>query len=657
MSADALQVHLMMGRAGRPRPYRHFLIVALGLILIACQGNEARSGSVRLVDAWQKRHGPSSERPFLTLRSLTRSGIPLYRAGRPERFELRVPQAAHLTGILGIGLEGAGEIQESVHVELVVSSCGPPGEPGGAEFIARIEFDGVGWHPIDFDLSDFAGRELDLCMGASATAPASLLLADARVATPGDVAWPPNRPNLLVITVDTTRGDHLGSAGYDRDTSPFLDALAAEGEQYLNALTNSSWTLPTHASLFTGRHPREHGARSHVLGSHSLLWNFFGLPMQELTVAEQLSAVGYRTGAFVAGTMVSAEFGFAQGFDLYDQPRTREPDSSLEAEVFTERSGEEVTDLALEWIEDRRRPFFLFLNYFDPHWPYVPPADLADRWVDAGDPAIDIEGYPAIWREVMTGQRALSQGERRTMVALYDAEIRAMDRAIGRLLAGLRAGGDYEDTMIVVVSDHGEAFGEHTTLDHGVTLYEEQLKAVLIVKYPGADPAYPAGHRFDHRVDLIDLHATIQREMGLVSGSDHSAATEEDAEKPMGIASYGLHKKRRVHFAELNRNLWMMGSYGPRFDRDLEATYRDQYKLIRTDRGVVELYDLDSDPGETRDLAASEPEIVLELEAELDAFGEAVPWQSQRGDGVSLSPGLAEQLEALGYGRRGRSAD
>jgi arylsulfatase A-like enzyme len=588
--------------------------------------------------------------------NVTRQGIPFRSDGSSEQFRLRVPRSAKFEALLGVAeIDDGMNREEPVNIEFLVSICTESGEPNTDSPIERIEFEGPGWHPVHFGLEAYSGTEIELCVTAQSSSEVSMILADGHVGTPKPAGTKSKRPNLLLITLDTTRADHLGSSGYERDTSPHLDRLASEGEQYLNAVTNSSWTLPSHASLFTGKHPREHGARSHILGTHSLMWSFFGLPLDELTLAERLSLLGYRTGAVVAGSMLSVDFGFSQGFDYYNQLRNSQTASSLEANAFGERTGQEVTDLALEWLDDSRRPFFLFLNYFDPHWPFTPPEALAGTWSDGDAAALSNDDYRSIWRDVMTEKRALSESERKTMVDLYDAEILAMDGAIGRLLDALKASDDYDETMIVVVSDHGEAFGEHRTVDHGVSLYEEQLRAVLIVKYPKMGGRYPPGQRFDHRVDLLDTHATMLRELGLAIGPDGPVASPPKRQ-PHGIAAYGLHKKRLIHFAELNRNPWIAGTYGKRFDRDLEAVYRGRFKLIRSDRGVVELYDLQSDPYERNNLAATEVETVRELEGELDAWAEVSPWQYNTGKPVPLSPALSDQLKALGYATGGRSA-
>jgi len=645
-----------MKRSDVDRNILRILQVSFFAFLVACSNPEARDGTVRLADVWLAPPGVSARLESLTSDNVTRLGIPIPLDESSERFRLHVPRSAEFDSLLGVAVvdEGVNE-DEPVKIDFLVSICTESGEPDSDSPMARLVFEGPGWHPVHFGLDAYSGTEIELCVTAQSSSEVSVILADGHVTTPKPSGMKSERPNLLLITLDTTRADHLGSSGYERDTSPSLDLLASEGEQYLNAVTNSSWTLPSHASLFTGKHPREHGARSHILGTHSLMWNFFGLPPGELTLAERLLLLGYRTGAVVAGTMVSAEFGFSQGFDYYDQPRNSLTASSLEAKVFGDRSGEEVTDLALEWLDDSRRPFFLFLNYFDPHWPFTPPDALAGIWSDGDAAEISNDDYDLIWRDVMTDKRDLSESERQAMVALYDAEILAMDRAIGRLLDALKASDDYDQTMIVVVSDHGESFGEHRTVDHGVSLYEEQLRAALIVKYPKMDGRYPPGQRFDHRVDLLDTHATILRELGLATGPDGPVDVPPELQA-RGIPAHGLHRKRLVHFAELNRNPWASGTYGKRFDRDLEAVYRGRFKLIRSDRGVVELYDLEIDPQERNDLATTEIEIVRELEDELDAWGEASPWQYSAGNPVPLSPELSDQLRALGYGTGGRSA-
>jgi arylsulfatase A-like enzyme len=620
-----------------------WLLLALG----GCA--EPPSDFLRLADLWLEQQGrEAGALRTVPIGGISRMAIPIG-IGDEVRIRLVVPRDARLDATLGVGpRDGDAGAARAARLEVAVCGAGQ----GGRTVVGEARANASAWTPLSLGLGAYAGDDLVLCFstraegGAGPDAGAVLWLANATLGAPDARRWPPAQPNLLLITLDTTRGDHLSSAGYPRETTPHLDRLAADGEQYLNAIVNAPWTLPSHASLFTGLHPREHGARSDPAGDHALVWRFFGLDTAKLTLAEQLWTLGYRTGAVVAGPMVGAEFGFAQGFESYDQPRTGPPAASESAERWSTRRGEEVTDRALAWLGDDVRPFFLFLNYFDPHWPYEPPPDPSPSWVGSDAAPVGRTEHARIWSEVLGDRRDLTEAERRAMVDRYDAEILAMDRAIGRLLEALRARGDYGSTLIAVVSDHGEAFGEHRMLDHGGSLHEHQLRAALLVKYPDGQMQGRTGGRIEHRVDLLDLHSTLLRELGLLAGSELRARR---GALPSRLDSYGLHRARTHHFAEVRRNPWFAAAYGARFDRDLEAVYQGRWKLVRDDRGGRWLFDLESDPDEERNLAEREPERSARLAAALDGWARSAAPAPAGGEAVPLSPDLIQRLEDLGY--------
>ncbi len=628
------------------------LVVLAGLS--AC--GEPQPGFHRLADLWIGQNGRENTVPAqATIKNITRTAIPIA-VGGEVRIRVEIPADAELRAQLAV--VSRPETEESREFTLEASVCDPrvTGVAGAAPRIRIGEGSAsIGsWTPVRFDLGDFAGAGATLCFtarrGDGGEPPAAnesvLWLANATLATRGLERWPSKQPNLLVITLDTTRGDHLSGAGYPRPTSPNLDRLARHGEQFLDAVANSPWTLPSHGSLFTGLHPREHGARFDPDGEHDWLWKFFGLAPELFTLAEQLWTLGYRTGAVVAGPMVSAEFGFAQGFDYYDEPPYSRAERSGQSGSLPQRDAEEVTDRALAWLAGDDRPFLLFLNYFDPHRPYEPPDDLAGRWAQPGTRPMAPDEYTRIWGEVIGGHRDLRDSERRAMIDNYDAEILAMDRSIGRLLDGLEQRDLYESTMIVVVSDHGESFGEHRLLDHGHSLYQHQLRTALIIKYPQHASGDRRARRYEHRVDLLDVHATMLREMGLLSGTKRRGI-HPVAETRFG--SYGVHKRRPYHFAELRENTWFTAAYGTRFARNLDAVFHGDWKLIRDDKGNRWLFDLAEDPLEQKNLAAATPAVADGLDRALDSWARSHERVKSDDVPLDLSPDLIERLQELGY--------
>lgn len=251
-------------------------------------------------------------------------------------------------------------------------------------------------------------------------------------------------PSVVLVTLDTTRVDHLSAYGYERETTPNLDAFAQQAVRYRHAWSTSSWTLPAHASLFTGLYPSRHGAHyseqgdaalSEVLNIPLARYVRAGrLPEDRTTLAEILAASGRRTGAFVAGPWLNRGFGLLQGFERKDD----------DVEQFGGRPAKEITDRALDWLDDLSddEPYFLFVNYFDAHAPYDPKQVHPDL-PNARRP------FQPDYDSIMAGKSELSVAEREILNDRYDAEIREMDAELGRLLAAVLAREDGDQTLVI----------------------------------------------------------------------------------------------------------------------------------------------------------------------------------------------------------------
>ena len=381
------------------------------------------------------------------------------------------------------------------------------------------------------------------------------------------------RPNVLLITLDTTRADHLGCYGYPRPTSPHLDQLCREAQVYTRAFATSSWTLPSHASLFTGKFSSSHGAINDPDGPLVLTdaiegpaaWS--GLAVRplaegETTLAEILRREGYRTGAVVAGPWMKRVFGLSQGFASYDEAEI----TSIEG-----RRAESVSRAAIGFLEKAERedalPFFLFLNYYDAHSPYAPPRDFARRFVHAlgGGMREDPD-----WRKVAT----------------YDAEIAYMDSEIGRLLARLRELGEYDQTLIIVTADHGELLGEHDQWGHGYHLYQEEIAIPFVVKWPApSDEDRP--RRIDVPVQLVDVLPMVLSRVGVAVTGGIQGTTPGKASHPIVAEVYPQRTERWVG--------------------DWRTSIRGHAKLLCNSLGNDALFDLDRDPGETTNRIESRP--------------------------------------------------
>ncbi len=416
------------------------------------------------------------------------------------------------------------------------------------------------------------------------------------------------RPNILLIVVDTARADRFSTNGYARETTPVAEALGRDGAVYLDASTPSPWTLPAHASLFTGLYPSSHGAES----GHLVL--DAGLPI----LARDLKESGYRTQAYIENPWVGKDYNFHVGFDTFDEVwrhvRGTEGDMGAAA----------VSDKIERWLawrdgnaEARAQPFFIFINYFEPHLPYNAPEPERARFLS---PGADREAVDRLRRfknpgdvKLLLGLVSLTAADMEILSALYDGEIAYVDRRIGEVIGSLARRGLLDATVVVVTSDHGEMLGEHGLVDHKLSLYEPVLRIPLVLRYP---PAVPAGQRLDAPVMLQDLRPTLLALAGAGgAGAARGAAWPPESRLLPGIrglvpgAARGLEAgdpviaeyARPVEFLQVMRNL--APDVDPaRWDGTLVAFRVGGRKLIWSSLGRSELYDLRADPDERLDL-------------------------------------------------------
>lgn len=373
----------------------------------------------------------------------------------------------------------------------------------------------------------------------------------------------PKSYNVLLVTIDTLRADHVGAYGAREASTPALDALAARGVRFDDAMTASPLTLPSHATILSGLLPPHHTLRNNGAGE---------FPQSRATLATEFSSAGYRTAAFVGAFVLDHRFGLNRGFDTYDDEidRGSSPDAVLEAE----RPANAVIDRALAWLgRDDTRPFFAWVHLFDPHAPYMPPEPYASRF--KSDP--------------------------------YAGEIAFADAELGRLVAELDRRGLRENTIIVVSGDHGESLGEHGELTHGLLLYQPTLHVPLIVAAPGK-----LGGRGIIRtpVSLADIAPTVASMAGApltgTDGSDLSTALARVSEPEA-------------------RELYAETEYPTLFGwSGLSALRRGNFKYIAAPR--PELYDVAGDRGETRNLRDAERRQTVQLSAALTKLAStAVP--------------------------------
>jgi arylsulfatase A-like enzyme len=450
----------------------------------------------------------------------------------------------------------------------------------------------------------------------------------------------PEHPNLILIVLDTLNASHLGLYGYPRPVSPSLDAFAEHSAVFERAVSSSSWTLPAHATLFTGLFSRAHGADVADTGVTPTVDSVTARPLapEAETLAEIARKAGLETGAICANShFLHRSFGLHQGFgtyvDVLPSLAGNEPAGLSFAGRFLKgtlpwlahRNGKaylrasEVNALALKWLRDRRdRRFFLFLNYMDTHLPYLPVGPYRRLFPRAWPPAtVDRTAIQERQREILSEER---QG----LVDAYDAELRYLDDHLGVLFGHLGASGLLDRSVVVIVADHGESFGEHHALDHGNGVYETEVRIPLIVRLPGQRE----GRRVARLVHLVDVMPTILEATGLPRPAELHGDSLWHSERRYPPVSY------TDHFRDSSRTH--------------HAIYRDPWKLIRRSDEVVELYNIRDDPEETSDLSGQRADLVVALSRALDAFEQTVVPRFE------LQPppqdaDLLERLRAIGY--------
>lgn len=390
-------------------------------------------------------------------------------------------------------------------------------------------------------------------------------------------------PNILLVSIDTMRRDHVSAYGYRRPTTPAIDRLAAEGALFENAWSTSSWTLPAHMSTFTGALPSTHQVEEET----------DRLPPGILTLAEHLRSNGFATAGFASHVFLGVPYGFARGFDVYD--------------VHVDQRADAVTRRAARWLARRpHRPFFLFVHYFDPHWSYDPPAEIARRF----DPGYAGPAYGEL--EYLLGfsdpHTPLPPEIETRIFGLYDGEIRFADDQLGVLLDALRRDGVLDHTIVAVVSDHGEEFKDHGSFGHGGSLYAEVARVPMALRYP---PRVRRGTRVRPPVSLADIPATLTGLAGVPvpeafrrEGSDLApllTGGDDGARHTLVLESTRVGPKR---FALVTPGLRYQSRGTYRYDH-VKRTLAGIVSPLHVEVTLPEaLYDTDRDPREEHNLLA-----------------------------------------------------
>lgn len=454
------------------------------------------------------------------------------------------------------------------------------------------------------------------------------------------------RPNVLLLAIDTLRGDHLHCAGLDWLRTPAIDALARDGVRFASCMATAPWTGPSFASVFTGLRPYRHGFHQRTPG---------GLPVDRTTLAEILYDAGYATGAYVTISYLTAAFGMDQGFTT---GRKFTDEGKGEASKYVTLHGEEFIR------QQRGNPFFLLLHYYDVHAPYTPPAPFDELYYDA-DPrapgeslqeflASDANALLKDMPEIYTWLEGIT--DHGYPVRQYAAGVSHVDAHVGRIVQHLRDLDLYDSTLIILVADHGEHLGEHDIYYAHSLPYHECLHVPLIIKWPGNRHA---GMVVDEWISTLDILPTTLEALGLTVPPDLDGRGLTALVRDSGGGGPGREDGGAPGRPGAGGSL-LVAEQGSEPDSYSKALVEWPWKLLlffADGEFSSELYHISEDPGELRDVSDENPEVVTRLEERIwQLFDrdhplsiDGVDAAAQRAPEVELSDEELQRLRALGY--------
>jgi arylsulfatase A-like enzyme len=475
-------------------------------------------------------------------------------------------------------------------------------------------------------------------------------------------------PNVLLIVWDTVRADHMSAYGYNKPTTPRIAAWSKQGVRYDRAVSAGVWTLPSHASLFTGLPERAHGVNA----------DYNWLDSEHLTVAEAMGSAGYDTWTFCANPYLAQDTNLLQGFEKKEfpwAPRWREKvEAHMKSKILLDdastpvspqfkgkggsagnkylfkEAGPLASDALFEWLGSRPesdRPFFAFVNYMEAHLPRIPRLESRQQVMNEAEMAraLQVEQSTTFFHEWMVGVRKYDPLDLAAIAGVYDASLIDLDQATGLLLDELDRRGLAEDTIVILTSDHGEHLGDHDLLLHKYAVYNSLVRVPLLVVWKGhmspqviTEPKSVS----DVVLDALELGkvpvaaADLAKLRGRPNEGFDGAVAEYGA-----VADGSIDRMKRLH-PEANT---------ARLERKFEAVESGPWKYIEASDGSRELFQVLDDPNETRELGALHPAVVAELQRRLALWREKVPayQATKEGEGHKRTGELKEGLEALGY--------
>ncbi|SEP69038.1 sulfatase [Natrinema salaciae] len=483
-------------------------------------------------------------------------------------------------------------------------------------------------------------------------------------------------PNVVVIVLDTARADVIASGIHNGFLSN-IDSIRKEGAIFEQCTSAAPWTLPSHGSLFTGMASSKHGAHA----DHKELNN------TQTTIAEVFQADGYDTVAVSNNTWISEEFGFGRGFeefrktwqyvqsdiDLGRIARTEEGMDKLKSlgrELFAgnpivnvtnaiygqfvrnhyDDGAKQTNEWIRSWLTERTTtdPFFLFVNYLEPHLEYRPPNEFAERFLPSGISYEEAMDVPQDAWGYIAGTVEMSDRDLEVLRGLYRAEIAYLDQQIGELRELLEEQNEWEDTIFVVTGDHGENIGDHGLMDHQYCLYDTLLHVPLFVH----GGPFTGGQEIDDLVQLTDIAPTLLDAAGIDAPAFREQAQgrsfHPDADTEPREYAFAEYMAPQPSMDALEKRVGELPEEVRKYDRSLRSIRSTEWKYIRGSDGSEELYHVAEDPGETENLVDAEPEKAAELESELDAWLRSFDHADTGGD-VSMRDETKARLEDLGY--------
>ncbi len=435
-------------------------------------------------------------------------------------------------------------------------------------------------------------------------------------------------PNVLIIVMDTARQDHLSCYGYSRETSPNLDILAAQSKIYYNAYSTSSWTSSAHASLFTGLYPV----------AHKTTQENWIMPDTAITLAEVLGEAGYQTFGIVENPMLGEYAGFHQGFSQYFEAYRQSSSGSNENIAFF------LFKKCLQ-VRNKQQPFFLFINFIAPHNPYDSSHQFQKRFVT--DPSLDIAENQ--WQNFYLNRTHFSSAELQHLQDLYDAEILYVDYLVGKIMEELKKQNIWDNTVVIITSDHGENIGDHNQMGHVFSLYETTTKIPLIIYYP---PLFSPNTKDYEPTQLTDIFPTLLRIAGIDTvqyPSQGRDMLEDHSRKNRTIFTEYYSPVQAINaFAKSDRENPLLHIY----KRRLRSIIFNNKKFIWGSDGKHELYNLSVDSREQNNLIDQETTIKNEMLAKLAETVDTYSIDandSAANNSILVDQETKERLQTLGY--------